>query len=69
MTSETISFLNFEMTTGFCESTKQFCFDNKLAIKAHHPAISIRVPADLQIHLKTQEKNWVSLDLGVRSVN
>ena len=69
MTSETISFLNFEMTTGFCESTKQFCFDNKLAIKAHQPAINIRIPPDLLVYQRIKEKNWVSLDLGVKSVN
>ena len=47
VTSETVSYLNFEMTTGFCESTKQFCFDNKLAIKSSHPNIKIKVPADM----------------------
>ena len=36
-TEETVNYLNFEMTTGFCESTKQFCFDNKLAVKASIP--------------------------------
>jgi hypothetical protein len=69
VTSETISFLNFEMTTGFCESTKQFCFDNKLAVRVDHPAIAIRVPPELQLYLRVREKNWVSLDLGVKSVN
>jgi hypothetical protein len=44
VTLETINFLNFEMTTGFCESTKQFCFDNKLAVKISHPSIRIKVP-------------------------
>lgn len=32
------------MTTGFCESTKQFCFDNKMVIKASDPDVKIRVP-------------------------
>lgn len=69
VTSETINFLNFEMTTGFCESTKQFCFDNKLAVKADHPAITIRVPPEMELYLRVKERNWVSLDLGVKSVN
>lgn len=57
------------MTTGFCESTKQFCFDNKLAIKANHPNIRIKVPEEMELFLRVKEKNWVSLDLGVKSVN
>lgn len=31
------------MTTGFYESTKQFCFDNKLAIKINNPKIKLKV--------------------------
>lgn len=69
VTVETIVFLNFEMTTGFCESTKQFCFDNKMVIKASHPDVKIRVPEELQLFLKINKNNWVSLDLGVRSIN
>lgn len=42
--NDTISYLNFEMVTGFCESTKQFCFDNKLVVKCSNPDIKIRVP-------------------------
>lgn len=57
------------MTTGFCESTKQFCFDNRLAIKTSHPNIKIRVPEELQNFVKVDEKNWISLNLGVKSVN
>lgn len=57
------------MTTGFCESTKQFCFDNRLAIKISNPNIKIRVPEELQNFVKVDEKNWISLNLGVKSVN
>jgi hypothetical protein len=67
--NDTIAFLNFEMTTGFCESTKQFCFDNKLAIKISNPNIKIRISEELQMFLKVNEGNWISLDLGVKSVN
>ena len=57
------------MTTGFCESTKQFCFDNRMVIKASDPAIKIKVPEDMKLFLKIDKGHWVSLDLGVRSVN
>ena len=57
------------MNTGFCESTKQFCFDNKMAVKASCPQITIKVPEDLEDLVKIKEKNWVSLDMGVKSVN
>lgn len=67
--ADTISFLNFEMTTGFCESTKKFCYDNKLAIKASNPNVQIVVPEDLKMHLRISEPSWVSFDLGVKSVN
>lgn len=57
------------MMTGFCESTKQFCFDNKMAIKISCPDMAIRVHEDLQPQIKVNSKNWVSLDMGVKSVN
>ena len=57
------------MTTGFCQSTKQFCFDNKLVVKVSHPDIQVKIPQDLEIFTKIREKNWVSFDLGVKSVN
>ena len=55
--------------TGFCESTKQFCFDNKMAIKVSLPQFTVKYDEDLKNMLKVDEKNWVSFDLGVKSVN
>ena len=66
---ETINFLNFEMMTGFCESTKQFCFDNKMAVKISTPKMTMKIPNDLEKQVKVKEKNWVSFDMGVKSVN
>ena len=67
--NDTINFLNFEMMTGFCQSTKQFCFDNKMAVKVSVPYIALKYPQDLEVQIKCKEKNWVSFDMGVRSVN
>lgn len=57
------------MMTGFCESTKQFCFDNKMAIKVSLPEFTVKYDDDLKSMLKVDSKNWVSFDLGVKSVN
>ena len=50
----TINFLNFEMMTGFCESTKQFCFDNKMAVKISSPHMTIKIPEELEKQVKVR---------------
>jgi hypothetical protein len=40
----TINFLIFEMMTGFCESTKQFCFDNRMVVRIDLPEMTIKIP-------------------------
>lgn len=58
-----------EMITGFCESTKQFCYDTRLAVKVHHPKIKLAVPKELQYFVKLDEGNLLSFDIGIKSVN
>jgi predicted unusual protein kinase regulating ubiquinone biosynthesis (AarF/ABC1/UbiB family) len=38
-------------------------------VKISHPDIHVKIPEDLEIFTKIKEKNWVSFDLGVKSVN
>jgi hypothetical protein len=57
------------MVDGFCQSTKQFCFKTAIVIKASNKKIKLNVSEDLKRFLVIDKGNWISLDLGIRSVN
>ena len=40
-----------------------------MAVKISSPHMTIQIPEELEKQVKIREKNWVSFDMGVRSVN
>lgn len=57
------------MMTGFCESAKQFCYDTRLAVKVSNPLVGLKFTEGLRKFVKHEEINWVSFDMGIKSVN
>jgi len=40
-----------------------------MVVRIDLPEMTIKIPEDLEHLVKIKEKNWVSFDMGVRSVN
>lgn len=40
-----------------------------MAVKVSSPDFTIKIPEELIDLIKIKEKNWVSFDMGVKSVN
>lgn len=69
VTSETIDSLNMEMMTGFCDSTRQFCYETKLSIKSSNPKIIISVSDEYKKFVKYSNGNTIALEMGIKSIN
>lgn len=57
------------MITGFCQGTRQFCYETKISIRANNKNIKFHCPEEYKKFIKFQEQNILSLELGIKSIN